>query len=63
MLDIRLRRGNERVFYWVDALNRARTFNLDRPHNFYNAAYQAYLKLVAILIHLLEKSGMLILLT
>lgn len=40
----RLRRGKERVIYWVDGLNRPRLFNLDRPYNFYNATYQAYLR-------------------
>jgi hypothetical protein len=43
-LTFRLRRGNERVIYWVDGLNKARTFNLDRVHNFYNNAYKTYLK-------------------
>src|SRR5688500_10283911 len=32
----RIRRGNERVIYWVDAFNKARTFNIDRQYNFYN---------------------------
>lgn len=41
----RLRRGSERIIYWVDGNNLARTFNYDRPHNFYNQAYQGYLKL------------------
>lgn len=40
----RLRRGKERVVYWVDSLNLPRTFNLDRPHNFYNSTYQSYLQ-------------------
>lgn len=40
----RLRRGNERVIYWVDGYNVARTFNLDREYNFYNNAYQSYLR-------------------
>lgn len=40
----RLRRGKERVIYWVDSLNKPRTFNLDRPHNFYNNVYEAYLR-------------------
>lgn len=40
----RIRRGRERVIYWVDANNKPRTFNFDRPHNFYNQTYQAYLR-------------------
>lgn len=40
----RLRRGNERVIYWVDGLNKARSFNLDRVHNYYTQAYQNYLQ-------------------
>lgn len=40
----RIRRGNERVIYWVDGNKNARTFNFDRVHNFYNATYQAYLR-------------------
>lgn len=40
----RLRRGKERVIYWVDSFNKARTFNLDRPQNFYNQTYLAYLQ-------------------
>ena len=40
----RLRRGSERVIYWVDGLNKPRTFNLDRPYNFYNNTYKAYLR-------------------
>lgn len=39
----RLRRGTERVIYWVDGYNRPRTFNLDRLYNFYTNAYTAYL--------------------
>ena len=40
----RVRRGNERVIYWVDGLNKARTFNLDRPYNFYNQTYKNYVR-------------------
>lgn len=40
----RLRRGKERVIYWTDGLNKARTFNLNRPYNFYNQTYQSYLR-------------------
>jgi len=43
-IEYRLRRGRERVIYWVDAHNVAKTYNLDRPHNFYTVAYQEYLK-------------------
>lgn len=43
-IQYRLRRGGERVIYWVDELNVARTFNLDREYNFYNTTYQTYLK-------------------
>ena len=41
----RLRRGNERVIYWVDGLNKPRSFNLDRLHNYYTQAYKNYLEL------------------
>lgn len=40
----RVRRGNERVIYWVDGLHRPRTFNLDRPQNFWNNTYSNYIK-------------------
>lgn len=40
----RLRRGSEKVIYWVDGLNKARTFNLNREYNFYNNTYQTYLR-------------------
>lgn len=40
----RVRRGNEKVIYWVDGLNRPRTFNLSRAYNFYTVAYQNYLR-------------------
>ncbi len=40
----RLRRGKERVIYWVDGNKLIRTFNLDRPHNFYNQVYKNYIK-------------------
>jgi len=43
-IEYRLRRGRERVIYWVDAHNVAKTYNLDRPHNFYTVAFQEYLK-------------------
>jgi hypothetical protein len=43
-VEYRLRRGNERVVYWVDGGGNAKTFNLDRVYNFYNVNYQAYLK-------------------
>lgn len=41
----RLRRGNERVIYWVDGNKKIRTFNIDRPHNFYSQAYQSFIRL------------------
>lgn len=40
----RLRRGNERVIYWVDGDHKARTFNLDRPYNFFSQAYQTFIR-------------------
>lgn len=40
----RLRRGKERVIYWVNGNNQARTFNFDRPYNFYSEAYQNYIR-------------------
>jgi hypothetical protein len=40
----RLRRGSEKVIYWVDAYNKARTFNFSREYNFYNQQYQNYLR-------------------
>lgn len=40
----RLRRGNERVIYWVDGLNVIRTYNFDKPYNFYNNSYKSYLQ-------------------
>lgn len=40
----RIRRGTERVIYWVDAFNKARTFNFDRLYNYYSEAYILYLK-------------------
>lgn len=43
-IKFRLRRGNERVIYWVDGVNVIRTFNFDKPYNFYNNAYKNYLQ-------------------
>lgn len=40
----RIRKGKERVIYWVDGKNLIRTFNLDRPQNFYSNDYTLYLK-------------------
>ena len=40
----RLRRGNQRVIYWVDGLNQARTFNFDKPQNYYNNRYRDYIQ-------------------
>lgn len=39
----RLRRGNERVIYWVNGLGFAKTFNFNKPYNFYNATYKNYI--------------------
>lgn len=44
MIVYRLRRGKERVIYWVDGNAKPRTYNLDRPYNFYSTAYQSYIK-------------------
>lgn len=43
-IEFRIRRGKERVIYWVDSHNKPRTFNYDRIYNFYTIQYQAYLK-------------------
>lgn len=40
----RVRRGSERVIYWVDGFNKPRSFNFDRAYNYYTVAYQNYLK-------------------
>lgn len=40
----RVRRGKEKVIYWVDGNNKARTFNFSREYNFYTQAYQNYLR-------------------
>lgn len=40
----RLRRGNDRVFYWTDGVNKVRSLNLDQPQDYYNNTYKAYLK-------------------
>lgn len=40
----RIRKGKERVIYWVDGDNFIRTFNFDRIQNFYSSAYTTYLK-------------------
>lgn len=40
----RVRRGVERVIYWVDGFNKPRSFNFDRPYNYYTNAYKVYLK-------------------
>jgi len=44
MIVWRLRRGKERVIYWVDGNAKPRTYNLDRPYNFYTAAFQSYIR-------------------
>lgn len=43
-IEFRLRKGNQRVIYWVDGDGFAKTFNFDRPHNFYSEDYKFYLK-------------------
>jgi len=40
----RLRRGQEKVIYWVDGFHKPRTFNFSREYNFYNLSYQNYLR-------------------
>lgn len=40
----RLRRGGEKVIYWVDGYNNPRTFNLSKPQDFYTQAYRNYLE-------------------
>jgi len=40
----RLRRGNQRIIYWVDADNNARTYNFDKPYNYYDNGYAAYIR-------------------
>lgn len=40
----RLRRGNEKVIYWVDGLNNVRNLNLDRLPNYYTQTYKNYLE-------------------
>ncbi len=39
----RVRRGNERVVYWTDGNNNARSLNLDRLSDFYNVQFKQYL--------------------
>lgn len=41
----RLRRGNERVIYWVDGLNKPRSLNIDKLYNYYTETYKNYLEL------------------
>lgn len=40
----RLRKGTEKVIYWVDGFNKARTFNFNKEYDFYTTAYQAYIR-------------------
>lgn len=40
----RLRRGNEKVIYWVDGHNKPRNFNLSKIQDYYSQAYQTYLQ-------------------
>jgi hypothetical protein len=39
----RIRRGRERVIYWVDGYNKARTFNFERQYEYYSNDYANYL--------------------
>lgn len=39
----RVRRGREKVVYWVDGLNNARSFNITTPYNYYSDKYKTYL--------------------
>lgn len=41
----RIRRGKQRVIYWTDGLNNARSFNFDKLSDYYSVAYQNYLDL------------------
>jgi hypothetical protein len=41
----RLRRGNQRVIYWVDSYNNAKSCNLDKLYDHYNNTYKSYLAL------------------
>jgi len=43
-IKFRVRRGNERVIYWTDGLNNARSLNLDRLYDYYTVQYQDYLR-------------------
>lgn len=43
-IQYRLRRGNERVVYWVNGYNQAKTLNIDRLHNFQNTTYANYIR-------------------
>src|SRR5688572_18769557 len=40
----RLRRGKERVIYWVDGFNKPRSFNFERQYEYYDNLYKNYLK-------------------
>lgn len=42
-MTFRVRRSGERVIYWVDGKNRPRTFNFDKPQNFYSKALKTWL--------------------
>lgn len=40
----RIRKGNQRIIYWVDGLNRARELNIDRLNYYYTEAFKTYLE-------------------
>lgn len=40
----RLRKGTEKVIYWVDGFNKARSFNFNRQYDYYTTAFQAYIR-------------------
>jgi hypothetical protein len=40
----RLRRGKERVIYWVDGFHKARSFNFDRQYEYYTTLFQDYIR-------------------
>lgn len=42
-VQFRVRKANERYIYWVDGLNKARSFNIDNPYAYYSNLYKDYL--------------------
>lgn len=43
-IKFRIRRGNTRVIYWTNGFNNARTYNFDKPYDFYTSQYLAYIR-------------------